>query len=121
LREGQVGAYFEAAAATITCGEGSAEQGRPFPHAGQAVTGRRGPKPSRQVCPVEAGFRGEDRYLAVSPVDLHVREGRSLGVPDGTDAAGSASCLRGGDPGCRLDIGTAARLGSFLVSLCGSR
>src|ERR1039457_2004601 len=28
--------------ATITCREGSAEQGRPFPHAGQAVTGRRG-------------------------------------------------------------------------------
>src|ERR1039457_1991836 len=28
--------------ATITCREGSAEQGRPFPHAGQAVTGRSG-------------------------------------------------------------------------------
>src|SRR5277367_1541779 len=37
-----MGAYFEAAADAISCGEGSAEQRRPFPHAGQAVTGRRG-------------------------------------------------------------------------------
>ncbi len=78
-------------------------------------------EPRRQIRPVEAGFRREDRHLAVSPVDLHVREGRSLGVPDGTDAAGSASCLRGGDPGCRLDIGTAARLDHSCLLSSGSR
>ncbi len=33
-----MGAYFESAAGTITYGEGSAEQSRPFPHADQAMT-----------------------------------------------------------------------------------
>jgi len=28
---------FESAADTVTCGEGSAEQGRPFPHTDQAM------------------------------------------------------------------------------------
>ena len=56
--------------------------GRPSVHPG---TGSR-----RKIRPVEAGVRNSDRYLAVSPVDLHVREGRAFGNPDGTDAGGSA-------------------------------
>ena len=47
-------------------------------------------EPGRQIRPIETGFRGADGHLAVSPVDLHVREGGALGGPDGADAAGSA-------------------------------
>jgi hypothetical protein len=39
------------------------------------------------------GFSGENRNLAVPPVDLHVREGRALSNLDRTYATGSASCL----------------------------
>ena len=70
------------------------------PQAGHGFrTGYRGIRSTgsrRKIRPVEAGLRGSDRYLAVSPVDLRVREGRAFGSPDGTDAAGSASRLQDG-------------------------
>jgi hypothetical protein len=53
----------------------------------------RGAGPRRQIRAVQAGFRGADRDLAVSPVDLHIRQGCALSKLDGTDAAGRAARL----------------------------
>ena len=44
----------------------------------RAGGGIRGAGPRRQVRAVQAGFRGEDRNLAVPAVDLHVRQSRAL-------------------------------------------
>lgn len=60
----------------------------------QEDEGIRGPGPRHQVWAVQAGVRGENRHLAVSPVDLHVREGRALRNLDGADATASPSRLR---------------------------
>jgi hypothetical protein len=62
----------------------------PRPQAGRRLrTGGcriRGAGPRRQIRAVQAGFRGENRNLAVSPVDLHVWQGRALSNLDGTNA-----------------------------------
>ena len=69
----------------------------PCPRAGRRLrTGRcgiRGAGPRRQIRAIQAGFRGEDRNLAVPAVDLHVRQSRALSDLDGTDAAGRTSRL----------------------------
>ena len=54
----------------------------------------RGAGPRRQIRAVQAGFRGKNRDLAISPVDLHVWQGRALSNLDDTNAAGRASRLR---------------------------
>ena len=53
----------------------------------------RGAGTRRQIRAVQAGFRGENRDLAISPVDLHVGQGHALSSLGGTDAAGRASRL----------------------------